>query len=41
MKHANHLVVFVKPPRLGRVKTRLAADIGAVAVDSPGARSAS
>ncbi len=26
-----HLVVFAKPPRLGRVKTRLAADIGALA----------
>lgn len=26
-----HVVVFAKPPRLGRVKTRLAADIGAVA----------
>ena len=26
-----HLVVFAKAPRLGRVKTRLAADIGAVA----------
>lgn len=28
---ANHLVAFVKEPRLGRVKTRLAADVGAVA----------
>lgn len=28
---ANHLVAFVKAPRLGRVKTRLAADIGIVA----------
>jgi len=27
----NHLVVFAKTPRLGRVKTRLARDIGAVA----------
>ncbi len=27
----NHLVAFVKAPRLGRVKTRLAADIGVVA----------
>ena len=27
----HHLVVFAKAPRLGRVKTRLAADIGAVA----------
>ena len=27
----NHLVIFVKTPRLGRVKTRLAAGIGAVA----------
>ncbi len=26
-----HLVIFVKAPRLGRVKTRLAADIGVVA----------
>lgn len=26
----NHLVVFVREPRLGRVKTRLAADVGAV-----------
>ncbi|MCP5366138.1 MAG: TIGR04282 family arsenosugar biosynthesis glycosyltransferase [Hyphomicrobiales bacterium] len=31
MQAGNHLVVFVKQPRLGRVKTRLAADIGAVA----------
>ena len=31
MTPARHLVVFVKAPRLGRVKTRLAADIGAVA----------
>jgi rSAM/selenodomain-associated transferase 1 len=30
MRHANHLVVFVKAPRLGAVKRRLAADIGAV-----------
>ncbi len=28
---ARHLVVFVRAPRLGRVKTRLAADIGSVA----------
>jgi len=28
---ANHLVAFVKAPHLGRVKTRLAADVGAVA----------
>ena len=28
---ANHLVTFVKAPRLGRVKTRLAADVGAIA----------
>ena len=27
----NHLVAFVKAPRLGRVKSRLARDIGAVA----------
>jgi hypothetical protein len=27
---ANHLVAFVKAPRLGRVKTRLAADVGVV-----------
>lgn len=31
MMPANHLVVFAKAPRLGRVKSRLAADIGAVA----------
>ncbi len=31
MKLARHLVVFVKAPRLGTVKTRLAADIGDVA----------
>ena len=31
MPPANHLVAFVKAPRLGRVKTRLAADIGIVA----------
>lgn len=31
MVPAKHLVVFVKAPRLGRVKTRLARDIGAVA----------
>ncbi len=31
MRLTNHLVVFVKTPRLGRVKTRLAAGIGAVA----------
>ena len=31
MTPANHLVAFVKTPRLGRVKSRLAADIGAVA----------
>ena len=31
MTPANHLVAFVKAPRLGRVKTRLAADIGIVA----------
>ncbi len=30
MRRAKHLVVFVKAPRLGAVKTRLAADIGAV-----------
>ena len=30
MTHANHLVVFVKAPRLGTVKRRLAADIGAL-----------
>ena len=28
---ANHLVIFAKEPRLGRVKTRLAADIGPLA----------
>ncbi len=31
MNRGRHLVVFVKAPRLGAVKTRLAADIGAVA----------
>ncbi len=31
MTPANHLVVFAKAPRLGAVKTRLAADIGWVA----------
>ncbi len=31
MRLTNHLVIFVKTPRLGRVKTRLAAGIGAVA----------
>ncbi len=31
MTPANHLVAFVKTPRLGRVKSRLAADVGAVA----------
>jgi len=31
MSFYRHLVVFAKVPRLGRVKTRLAADIGAVA----------
>lgn len=31
MKRRPHLVVFVKAPRLGQVKTRLAADIGIVA----------
>lgn len=31
MGPAKHLVVFVKDPRLGRVKTRLAKDVGAVA----------
>jgi hypothetical protein len=30
MTLTNHLVAFVRAPRLGRVKTRLAADIGAV-----------
>ena len=30
MPPTNHLVAFVKAPRLGQVKTRLAADIGAV-----------
>ncbi|MSO92442.1 MAG: glycosyltransferase [Rhodospirillales bacterium] len=30
MNPRNHLIVFVKAPRLGRVKTRLAADIGLV-----------
>jgi uncharacterized protein len=29
MKRRNHLVIFVKAPELGRVKTRLAKDIGA------------
>ena len=31
MMSANHLVAFVKAPRLGRVKSRLAADVGALA----------
>lgn len=31
MSPSRHLVVFVKAPRLGRVKSRLAADVGAVA----------
>ena len=31
MRQQNHLVVFVKDPRIGRVKSRLAADIGRVA----------
>jgi len=31
MTPANHLVAFAKTPRLGRVKSRLAADVGAVA----------
>ncbi len=31
MKVNRHLVIFVKAPRLGAVKTRLAADVGAVA----------
>ncbi|MFQ5784029.1 MAG: TIGR04282 family arsenosugar biosynthesis glycosyltransferase [Alphaproteobacteria bacterium] len=31
MKRQRHLVVFVKAPRLGAVKTRLARDIGALA----------
>ncbi len=31
MKPANHLVVFAKAPRIGRVKSRLARHIGAVA----------
>jgi uncharacterized protein len=31
MTSANHLVAFVKTPRLGRVKSRLAADVGAMA----------
>ncbi len=34
MRPANHLVLFVKAPRLGRVKRRLAADIGPVAASS-------
>ena len=34
MSPAKHLVVFVKAPRMGRVKTRLARDIGAVAARS-------
>jgi len=34
MARAKHLVVFVKDPRLGRVKTRLAKDIGPVAARS-------
>ena len=31
MNPGNHLVVFVRAPRIGQVKTRLARDIGAVA----------
>lgn len=31
MSLSNHLVIFVKAPRIGAVKTRLAAEIGAVA----------
>ena len=31
MKPADHLVIFAKSPRLGRVKARLSADIGVVA----------
>lgn len=31
MRPRNHLIVFARAPRLGRVKSRLAADIGAVA----------
>lgn len=31
MSPDNHLVVFAKTPRLGRVKSRLAADVGALA----------
>ena len=31
MTPANHLVAFVKTPRLGRVKSRLAADVGILA----------
>ena len=31
MRPARHLVVFLRAPRLGAVKTRLAADVGAVA----------
>ena len=31
MNMRNHLVIFVKTPRLGKIKTRLARDIGAVA----------
>lgn len=31
MSPANHLVVFVKAPRLGQVKSRLARDVGVVA----------
>ena len=31
MTLTNHLVIFAKEPRLGRVKTRLAADIGPLA----------
>jgi rSAM/selenodomain-associated transferase 1 len=30
MREARHLVVFLRAPRLGRVKSRLAADIGAL-----------
>ncbi len=34
MRPANHLVLFVKAPRLGRVMRRLAADIGLVAASA-------
>ena len=30
MKNRGHLIIFVKQPAMGRVKTRLAADIGTV-----------